>query len=132
MKDQMEATAIIVRQDISLEDLEDICFALEKACGGKKIEINPVFDLTVSDPRQAEALKILFSTTPVVVEKEKPRKVGKRGGARSYTVEGTGEVMSAVVAKKKVQAGELVYGTVLVSSSGRKFKVTDNKFTPVV
>lgn len=68
-----------VRTPISLEDLETVAAGLEAACGGgSRVIVTEMFEVAVTDPRQAAALRILFPASPFVPEKPKTRKYTKR------------------------------------------------------
>lgn len=57
----MTEQTIHITTPISRNDLEMVIAGLEAACPGNRIHILESFDLVVSNPRQAVALKALFN-----------------------------------------------------------------------
>lgn len=126
----MSEQTIHITAPLSREDLDALVAGLEAACGGNHIVVTEVFDLIVEDKRQVAALEALFGEIDKYEDVRRKAKVKKApspasptAGARSYIIEGTGEVISFQALNKRMGAGEIEVGTILVKKGGIRYTV---------
>ena len=136
----MPEQTIHVVTPISREDLEIVISGLEVACGNSAIVITESWDLVVKDPRQADALNILFSTKEnqiknkikeIKLKNQSPPKLKIRHVMRAWRIlNNLGQVVEQISIEgknRRLAAGEFDPDTILHHPISGRQRVTGPK-----